>query len=376
MGGGRWQEARTGISSTVGQLRRQGNGLPQSSVLRLLLDVLYASGATRLLGPRCRGIGTILTLHHVRPAEFDPAFSPNRILEITPEFLDVALATIAGSGFDLVSLDEARERIVDGGGAKPFVSITLDDGYADSLIHALPVFERHSVPFTIYVTTGLVDHDVNFWWQHLEDVIRELETVTWRAGDGQPVLATRSPAEKHHAYGEAYWALRHLSNDAQADAVADFVDRYGIDPADSCRETALTWPQLELLAANPLVTIGAHTVSHRALSKLGADEAGDELARSRDTLEERLGVDVRHACYPFGDRDSAAAREFAMASDLGFATATTTRKGVVVADHRDHLHALPRISLNGDFQEARHVEALLSGLPTTLLNRGRRLDVD
>ena len=376
MGGRRWQVAWSGIPSPLGKLRRHGNGLPRSAVLRLLLDVLYASGATRLLGPRCRGIGTILTLHHVRPARFDPAFSPNRILEITPEFLDVALATIAECGFDLVSLDEARIRIIDGGSTKPFVCVTLDDGYADNLFHALPIFERHSVPFTIYVTTGLVDHDVNLWWQHLEDVIREHDTFTWRAGGDEPVLATRSLAEKHRAFGEAYWALRNLSNDAQADAVADFADRYGIDPADSCRETALTWPQLELLAANPLVTIGAHTVSHRALSKLHADEASDELARCRATLEERLGVDVHHACYPFGDRGSASAREFAMASDLGFATATTTRKGVVVADHRDHLHALPRISLNGEFQEARHVEALLSGLPTTLLNRCRRLDVD
>jgi peptidoglycan/xylan/chitin deacetylase (PgdA/CDA1 family) len=369
-----WQGARSGISSMMGRLGRHGNGLPGPAVLRLLLDGLSFSRATRLLGPRYRGLGTILTLHHVKPATFDPEFSPNRILEITPDFLEVALTTICEGGFDLVSLDEARERIIDGGSAKPFVSITLDDGYADNLIHALPVFERHSVPFTIYVTTGLVDHDVNLWWQHLEDVIREHESVTWHAS--RPVLATRSLAEKHHAFGESYWALRRLPNDAQAAAVADFADRYGIDPADSCRDTALTWRQLELLAANPLVTIGAHTVSHRALSKLGADEAGDELTRSRATLEQRLGVDVRHACYPFGDRDSAASREFELASDLGFATATTTRKGVVTADHRDHLHALPRISLNGDYQEARYVEALLSGLPTALLNRFRRLDVD
>ncbi len=327
-------------------------------------------------GRDARGIGTILTLHHVRPAEFDPAFSPNRILEITPEFLDDAVTTIAESGFDLVSLDEARARIIDGDGTRPFVSITLDDGYADNLIHALPVFERHSVPFAIYVTTGLADHEVNFWWQHLEDVIREHETITWRAGDDQRVLVTGSVAEKHHAFAEAYWALRRLSNEAQTDAVADFVERYGIDPAESCRSTALTWDQLEVLAAHRLATIGAHTVSHRALSTLDADEAVDELARSRVTLEERLGVEVRHACYPFGDRDSAAAREFAMARDLGFATATTTRKGVIVADHRDHLHALPRISLNGDFQDTRYVEALLSGVPTTLLNRFRRLDVD
>jgi peptidoglycan/xylan/chitin deacetylase (PgdA/CDA1 family) len=62
-----------------------------------------------------------------------------------------------------------------------------------------------------------------------------------------------------------------------------------------------------------------------------------------------------------------------MAGELGFATAVTTRPGVLFAEHRDHLQALPRISVNGEFQRLRYLEVLLSGAPTALMNRFRRV---
>ena len=71
----------------------------------------------------------------------------------------------------------------------------------------------------------------------------------------------------------------------------------------------------------------------------------------------------------------AAARDFALVGEFGFSTATTTRKGVLFPEHADHLHALPRVSLNGDFQNLPHLRALLSGAPFILKNGMRRLDV-
>jgi len=53
----------------------------------------------------------------------------------------------------------------------------------------------------------------------------------------------------------------------------------------------------------------------------------------------------------------------------------TTRPGHLFAEHADHLHALPRVSLNGLHQSEAAVKALLSGLPFWLWNRGRRVNV-
>jgi peptidoglycan/xylan/chitin deacetylase (PgdA/CDA1 family) len=78
--------------------------------------------------------------------------------------------------------------------------------------------------------------------------------------------------------------------------------------------------------------------------------------------------------YPYGDRTSAGPREFKVAAELGFKTAVTTRPGVLFAEHSRRLMALPRISLNGDFQRMRYVRVLLSGSATAMWNGFRRVE--
>ena len=91
-------------------------------------------------------------------------------------------------------------------------------------------------------------------------------------------------------------------------------------------------------------------------------------------IEQALGCRPRHISYPVGDKTSAGRREFQIAKELGFRTGVTTRPGVLFPEHRDHLTALPRISLNGEFQRLRYMRALVSGLPTALNARFRRVD--
>jgi peptidoglycan/xylan/chitin deacetylase (PgdA/CDA1 family) len=347
----------------------------KKTIIRAGLETLYFSGAYQMMRPFVAGVGAILTLHHVRPPRPEQ-FQPNRLLEITPQFLDEVLIDLRGSELDLVSLDEMHRRLVEGDLRRRFVCITIDDGYRDTLQWAYPILRRHRVPFTVYIPTSFPDRVGELWWLVLEAVVARNEALNVRLGGQQEIVRCASVAEKRDAFDRLYSWLRSLTSEAELRAaVRELAARYQVDIAAFCDELCMRWDELATLAADPLVTIGAHTVNHLMLAKVSEELARTEMDISRSVIGSALGIRPAHLSYPVGDRTSAAAREFRIANDLGFRTAVTTRPGVLFGSHRDCLTALPRISLNGEHQQLRYVRVLLSGAATAMWNGFRRVDV-
>ena len=73
-------------------------------------------------------------------------------------------------------------------------------------------------------------------------------------------------------------------------------------------EEALSWPQLADAVSTGLVTVGAHTHSHKDLSRASERDAEDEMRRSQELVEDRLGVPCRHFAYPWAVGSAAADR--------------------------------------------------------------------
>ena len=348
-------------------------GLKQA-IIRTGLEALYFSGSHFWLRPFVGGVGVILTLHHVRPRRRD-GFQPNRPLEVTPRFLEAAIKTIRRSGIELVSLDDMHRRLSTGDFARRFACITFDDGYRDTLRLAYPILRRHGVPFAVYVPTSFPDRLGELWWLALEAVIARKERIGLVIHDADRRFDCRTVQEKRHLFDQIYRWLRGRGTEEELrHAVRDLAARYGVELRAFCDEQCMSWAEISELAADPLVTIGAHTVNHCMLAKLGDEAARSEMRESAAVLEAALGTRPRHLSYPFGDPTSAGPREFAMAGELGFKTALTARPGVLFAKHRDYLMALPRISLDGEYQQRRFVRVLLSGAGTAVWNGFRRVD--
>jgi peptidoglycan/xylan/chitin deacetylase (PgdA/CDA1 family) len=62
----------------------------------------------------------------------------------------------------------------------------------------------------------------------------------------------------------------------------------------------LTWSALRDALSTGLVTIGSHTHSHAVLDRLPRAAVDDELRRSCELIEDRLGVPAEHFAYPKG----------------------------------------------------------------------------
>jgi peptidoglycan/xylan/chitin deacetylase (PgdA/CDA1 family) len=339
----------------------------------LALDAIGKSGLSSLLAPLTRGIGVILTLHRVRPW-IENGFAPNRILEITPSFLDEALVCLKNLGYELVTLTEAVARLRTGRGRTPFATLTFDDGYRDTLEHALPVLERHGAPMTLFVTPGFADRSARLWWVELEEAIGRLSRIVVEEKDCHFAAYSRNDAEKQETFEDLYWRLRKGPWQRLLNAIGALTAEAGLDSAHIANSLCLDWDSLGELSRHPLVTIGAHTMTHPMLAKCDERRAREEMSASREAIRRRLGVTPAHFAYPVGDSGSAGMREFTLAAELGFTSAVTTRPGVLFTAHAAHLLALPRISLNGLFQDVRRFETLMSGVPTLIKNKGRRCD--
>lgn len=319
-----------------------------------------------------RGAGVILMFHHVRPWA-GQGFAPNRLLEITPDFLETVIDTLRGEGFQIVSLDQAVERLGQRG-EKPFAVLTFDDGYKDNLEYALPILRRHEAPFTLYVTTGFAGRTARLWWVELEEAIRALDQIEIEIGGTRFMLDCSNDTEKAEAFRALYWPLRAGSEQDLLDRIAGLARQAGVEPTKLVERLCLDWDGLRQIANDPLCTIGVHTLTHPMLAKHDEAFARRELAESRVIIEREIGQPARHLAFPVGDPTSAGPREFALAEELGFASAVTTRPGMVFPEHAKHLTALPRLSVNGHWQDRTFLEVLLSGAPFALWNRGRRVN--
>jgi peptidoglycan/xylan/chitin deacetylase (PgdA/CDA1 family) len=193
------------------------------------------------LGRRVPEACGILLYHRVAPPA--PA-APAPPWNVTPARFAQQLAGLLARGFHpwpLAGLLAHRRegRVVPPG---TFV-VTFDDGFESVYRHAWPVLRRHAVPATVFVSTAYLDQDEPFPFDHW--------AVTHR-GDLPP---------------EAFRPLR-------------------------------TW-QCEAMARSGLVTLGAHTHTHRDLRNDPGEFARD-VARSVDVLRARFGVQDVDFAYPFG----------------------------------------------------------------------------
>ena len=347
------------------------SGLNQS-IIRGGLESLYFSGAHVALRPLIGGVGAILALRHVRPPRTE-RFQPNRALEVTPQFFGRMVRRLRQSRLDLISLDEMHRRMVEGDFRRRFVCLTFDDGYRDLREWAYPILREEGVPFAIYVPTSFPDRLGELWWLVLEAVIARNDRVGLIIGGRDRTFDCGTEAEKLALYCELYWWLRGRPTESEMRGIVrSLAAYYHVDIPALCNELCMSWPELAELASDPLVTIGAHTVSHPTLSRLSQDAARSEMELSRSVVEAALAVRPAHLSYPYGEYTAAGNREFAMAADIGFKTAVTARPGVLFARHKRSMTALPRISLHGDYQQMRYVWVLLSGAATTMWKGFRR----
>ena len=213
---------------------------------------------------------------------------------------------------------------------RPRVVVTLDDGYRDNLARALPIAESTGVPITVFVTSGILAGQRDFWWDRLGALLRArppgARQLDLPIGGG----TVRLPVGSAGIRADLDSVRRHLLPQSVPDierALDAVSEQWQVGSAAPPDAVTLSPDDLLRLAASDTATIGAHTVDHTRLSARAEQEQLDTIVGSRKQLEQAIGRPVTHFAYPFGGRDDFDDRSVDAVRLAGFSSACTTIPG-------------------------------------------------
>jgi peptidoglycan/xylan/chitin deacetylase (PgdA/CDA1 family) len=298
--------------------------------------------------------GIILLFHEVH--EDDNTYGREFKSGCTAAFLDALVARLRRDHWDIISLDAAISRLVDGDTAAPFAVLTFDDGYRNTLTAALSVLERHAAPFTVYVPTGAITRELPSWWLGLRALFQQHDTISI----AETSFECRDIDAKMLAHAQVKrWAHQDYR---RLPALVETLQTYGISLPALNRRYFMDEAELKALASHPLVHIGAHSETHSALALLEPGAARCQIADNRRYLESLLDRPLLDFAYPYGGPTAFGNREVAMAADIGFRSAVTSFGGLASSRAPIDRYRLPRLELAGTTDALKYCFSVLQTL--------------
>lgn len=320
--------------------------------------LLCAVGAPTIAQRQSAGKLAILMYHGVEPA------APT-----TPcwHVLDAAAfqrqMEYVGETFEVLPLVEALERLEAGTLPDRAAALTFDDGTRNLATQAAPILRSLGLPAAVFLSTGPMGTSETLWPDRLWLAFARTELsevdLTPLGLDPYPL---DSVDDRGAAFAAAVDRCKALPDDLRIEQTEWLIDALGQQAdTDPGPFEMLSWPQAHELAADGLVTLHPHTVSHPILARCSDEKVQREIADSCGVLERETGCTTEVFAYPNGrvqDFDERAREELCR---LGVRWALSTVEGLAERDS-DPL-ALPRLCIGSDLSFARF-QLLVSGALT------------
>jgi len=323
-------------------------------------DIKRLKRIVRRLDHRFYQRGLILLYHRVAEVGSDPWG-----LCVSPRHFAEHMEVLRKHG-SIIPLRQMRKDLADGNLPRKAVAVTFDDGYVDNLQNAKPLLARYDIPATVFVTTGYLGRDCEFWWDELERLLLQPGTLPeklhlsvngstyqWEIGEAiyyseetyqrlrcWHIEQQNDPTPRHYLY-RTLWQLLYPLRDGERRKVLDDLLAWG-DAKRTGRSTqrVLSPEEVVDLAEGGLVEVGAHTVTHASLPTLPLALQEREIQESKNCLEEIIGRPVRSLAYPHGDYT---AETVSIVRETGFTCACSADAGIIW-ESTNHFQ-LPRVQV-------------------------------
>jgi peptidoglycan/xylan/chitin deacetylase (PgdA/CDA1 family) len=231
-----------------------------------------------------------------------------------------------------ISLDSYGAAISKGEKVRPdSLIVTVDDGYRDFL-YASPIFARFDIPATVYLVSDFIDGKIWLWWNQLEYAFQHStrNALSLSLGENKIAVSLDGPEQRLSTCRHIADAMTRVEDSERLRLLKKIPELLAVSiPSEPPPQWApLEWSEIRELTQQG-VSFGAHTKTHPILSRVvEPGKQREEIFQSKLRIEQQLGLDVRHFCYPNGSYTDFDDHSIELVRRSGYQTATTTERGL------------------------------------------------
>jgi peptidoglycan/xylan/chitin deacetylase (PgdA/CDA1 family) len=187
---------------------------------------------------------------------------------------------------------------------KKALVITFDDGHRGNY-ELLPLMQKLNIPATIFLCAGIINTKRHYWFTYKTPNISKT-------------------------------ALKKMTNKQRLAVLS----KSGFTPEREF-QTPQAMNHEQILEVKNFFDLQAHTMTHPCLPRCDANEAQEEIFKSKQILEKDYGLHINAIAYPNGDYSD---RDIALANEAGYQCGITVDFGYNTLD--TDLFRLKRLSVN------------------------------
>lgn len=221
--------------------------------------------------------------------------------------------------FEVVSLERGISNIKSGTAAeKPFVALTIDDGFQDNYNLAWPLLKRYDVPATIFLATDFLDTGRPPWPTQLQEILERTNRQEMSFPFFSKLLTRTQKSFVGQRLKQLWSGLPPAERFSQ---LSEFRAHLGV--ANDTKHPALEWNHVREMHKHGM-SFGSHTAYHSILPDVNNEVVEQELKESKQRVEAELNTPCNFFAYPDGKHDD---RTCQLVKSAGFVASVTQDRG-------------------------------------------------
>lgn len=321
-------------------------------IKKLLFRTLYYSGLYRLIGTKT---DIAILMYHGISKDETPEWTQLSVKQFEQQMRYITNNCSPLSLADAIACLSGKKQLPE----KPVV-VTFDDGYLSNFTLAKDILEEYQIPATVFVTTALIteanEPPVLLWFDRIYNAFLNTAATSFAFEPlGLNDFDFNTTNERVSAAEKVMSLLKEFPADKKNDFVGRIVDKLQPPKSSPPKYHGASWAEIK--QAEPIISVGAHTVNHEILTRLSPQEAELEISNSKSIIEDKTGDKVEHFAYPNGRKEDFNDTIIEFVRKAGYTGAVTTVEGLNKPG--ENPYTLKRIAISSDIDYIQFV--LLTG---------------